>query len=37
MSATKIHHPSVEERRAEGEESREQMPPSTHGEWAPSA
>ena len=37
MSATKIHHPSVEERQAEGEESRERMPPSTHGEWAPSA
>ena len=37
MSTTKIHHPSVEERQAEGEESRERMPPSTHGEWAPGA
>ena len=37
MSATKIHHLSVEERQAEGEESRERMPPSTHGEWAPGA
>ena len=37
MSATKIDHPSVEERHAEGEESRERMPPSRHGEWAPGA
>ena len=37
MSATKIDHPSVEERHAEGEESRERMPPSRHGEWAPRA
>ena len=37
MSVTKIQHPSVEERRAEGEESRERTPPSTHGEWVPGA
>ena len=36
MSPTKIH-PSVEERQAEGEESRERMPPATHGEWAQGA
>ena len=35
MSLTKVHHPSVAERRAEGEESRERTPPSTHGEWVP--
>ena len=35
MSATKIRHPSFEERRAEGRESRERTPPSTHGEWVP--
>ena len=32
MSETKIEHPSVEERRSEGEESRGRTPPSTHGE-----
>ena len=37
MSVTKVRHPSVEERRAEGEESRERTPPSTHGEWVPGA
>ena len=37
MSVTKIQHPSVEERRAEGEESMERTPPSTHREWVPGA
>ena len=37
MSATKIQHLSVEERRAEGKESRERTPPSTHGKWVPGA
>ena len=37
MGVTKIHHPNVEERRAEGAESREQTPPSAHGEWTPGA
>ncbi len=37
MSVAKLHHPSVEERRANGEESRERTPPSSHGEWAAGA
>ncbi len=37
MSAAKIQHPSVDERRAEGKESRERTPPSTHGTWVPGA
>ena len=37
MSVTKVHHPSVEERRANGEESRERTPPSSHGEWVAGA
>ncbi len=37
MNVTKIHHPSVEERRANGEESRERTPPSSHGEWVAGA
>ena len=37
MSVTKIHHPSVEERRANGEEARERTPPSSHGEWVAGA
>jgi uncharacterized protein (DUF2252 family) len=37
MSVTKVHHPSVEERRANGEESRERTPPSSQGEWVAGA
>ena len=37
MSVTKVRHLSVEERRAEGEESMERTPPSTHREWVPGA
>jgi uncharacterized protein (DUF2252 family) len=37
MSVTKVHHPSVGERRAIGEESRERTPPSSHGEWVAGA
>ena len=37
MGVTKIHHSNVEERRAEGAESRERTPPSAHGEWTPGA
>ena len=37
MSVTKVQHPSVDERRAEGKESRERTSPSTHGRWVPGA
>ena len=37
MSVAKVDHPSVEERRAEGEELRERTPPSTQGEWVAGA
>ena len=37
MSAATIQHPSADERRAEGKESRERTPPSTHGKWVPGA
>jgi uncharacterized protein (DUF2252 family) len=37
LSTTKIQHPTVEERRAKGKESRKQTPPSAHEGWAPAA
>ena len=37
MNVTKVDHRSVEERRANGEESRERTPPSSHGEWVAGA
>jgi len=35
MSAAKIEHPSVEERKAHGKESRKQAPQSSHSGWTP--
>jgi uncharacterized protein (DUF2252 family) len=32
---TRIAHPSVEERRAQGKEARDRTPPSSHTGWAP--
>src|ERR1700704_2981194 len=37
MSVTKIAHPSVDERRAEGKARREPAPPDSHVGWAPAA
>ncbi len=37
MGTTKIKHPSVEERRAQGKEARTRVPPSDHADWAPAA
>ncbi len=37
MSVSKIEHPSVEERRANGKGSRKQTPLSSHTGWAPAA
>ena len=35
-ATTKVSHPSVDERRARGEEARDRTPPSSHAEWMPS-
>jgi uncharacterized protein (DUF2252 family) len=35
--SVKVEHPSVEERRAQGKESRERTPPSGHAGWKPAA
>ena len=37
MDETRIEHPSVEERRAQGKELRKQTPPSSHTGWKPAA
>jgi uncharacterized protein (DUF2252 family) len=37
MVAGKIEHPSVEKRKAQGKDSREQVPPSGHAGWTPAA
>ena len=37
MAATKIAHPSVDERRAKGKEARERTPLSAHSGWKPAA
>ena len=37
MGTTKIKHPSVEERRAQGKEARTRVPLSDHADWAPAA
>jgi uncharacterized protein (DUF2252 family) len=37
MGTTKIKHPSLEERRAQGKEARTRVPPSDHADWAPAA
>jgi uncharacterized protein (DUF2252 family) len=37
MSAVKIEHPSVDERRARGAEARRQTSPSAHKGWSPAA
>ena len=37
VNVTKVHHPTVEERRASGDESRERTPLSSHGEWVVAA
>ncbi len=37
MSVTAVEHPSVEERKAEGEEALKRMPPSSHSGWKPAA
>ena len=36
-TTTKIKHPSLEERRAQGKEARTRVPPSDHADWAPAA
>jgi uncharacterized protein (DUF2252 family) len=35
MAVKRVAHPSVEERRARGEEARNRTPPSSHTGWAP--
>jgi uncharacterized protein (DUF2252 family) len=35
MAVKRVAHPSVEERRAQGKEARDQTPPSSHAGWAP--
>ena len=37
MAVTKIEHPSAEERKARGKESREKTPTSSHPGWKPAA
>jgi uncharacterized protein (DUF2252 family) len=37
MAVRQVAHPSIEERRAKGEEARERTPPSSHSEWRPAA
>jgi uncharacterized protein (DUF2252 family) len=37
MAGKRIAHPSVEERRADGQEARNVMPPSVHAKWRPAA
>ena len=37
MAAKQVPHPSVEERRAKGEEARAKTPPSSHAGWRPAA
>jgi uncharacterized protein (DUF2252 family) len=37
MGVQEIEHPSVEERKAQAEDAREQVPPSSHGGWTPAA
>jgi uncharacterized protein (DUF2252 family) len=37
MAVKRVAHPSVEERRARGEEARSQTPLSSHTDWAPAA
>jgi uncharacterized protein (DUF2252 family) len=37
MAMTKIAHPSVDQRRAQGTEARNWTPPSSHAGWAPAA
>src|SRR5262249_34996189 len=37
MAARKIAHPSIDERRAEGKEARDQTPLSSHAGWRPAS
>jgi uncharacterized protein (DUF2252 family) len=37
MAAKQVPHPSLEERRAKGEEARVRTPPSSHAGWRPAA
>jgi uncharacterized protein (DUF2252 family) len=37
MAAKQVPHPSVEERRAKGEQARAKTPPSSHERWRPAA
>jgi uncharacterized protein (DUF2252 family) len=37
VGTTKVKHPSLEERRAQGKEARTRVPPSDHAHWAPAA
>jgi uncharacterized protein (DUF2252 family) len=37
VGTTKIKHPSLEERRAQGKEARTRVPPSDHADWTPAA
>ena len=37
MAATTIAYPSIDERRAHGEEARTRTPPSAHSGWKPAA
>ena len=37
MAVQAISHPSIDERRAAGKQTREQTPPSSHAGWRPAA
>ncbi len=37
MSATRVEHPSIDERRAAGKEARSRTSPASHAGWTPSA
>jgi uncharacterized protein (DUF2252 family) len=37
MAVKRIAHPSVEERRADGQQARNSVPPSVHAKWRPAA
>ncbi|HEY1332214.1 MAG TPA: DUF2252 domain-containing protein [Actinomycetota bacterium] len=37
MTTTKIHHPDVAERTAQGKEAKRRTPPSSHAGWEPAA
>jgi uncharacterized protein (DUF2252 family) len=37
MTARKVTHPTVDDRRAQGKEARDRTPPSSHAGWVPAA